>query len=234
MSRKRKKNSNYAKPTAATAVAAPALNKKTVILIAVSAVLLAAIVFGIAFCALSTKTRYAKITVKDHGVIILALDEKTAPITVNNFLDLANSGFYNGLTFHRIIKDFMIQGGDPDATGGGGSDNKIKGEFSANGVTNNISHVRGVISMARSNAYNSASSQFFICNADSTHLDGSYAAFGKVIAGMDVVDSITEYGIKYTVDGVIPVYLKSLQPVITEIVEITEAEAFSYLEAEKQ
>ncbi|MDR2650347.1 MAG: peptidylprolyl isomerase [Clostridiales bacterium] len=128
---------------------------------------------------------------RDGGKIQLELDKKNAPITVDNFISLVSSGFYDGLTFHRIIPDFMIQGGDPEGTGMGGSDANIKGEFSANGVNNKISHVRGVISMARSQSFDSASSQFFITNADSIFLDGQYAAFGKVISGMDVVDRIS-------------------------------------------
>lgn len=115
-----------------------------------------------------------------------------APITVANFEKLVKQGFYDGLIFHRVIKDFMIQGGDPTGTGTGGSDEKIKGEFKANGVKNDLSHLRGVISMARAQSMNSASSQFFICHADSTFLDGKYAAFGKVVEGMDAVDEIAE------------------------------------------
>ncbi|MBO7304184.1 MAG: peptidylprolyl isomerase [Clostridia bacterium] len=136
---------------------------------------------------------YAEICVKNYGKIVVLLDASTAPITVANFIALANDGFYNGLTFHRIIRDFMIQGGDPNGDGSGGSKNKIKGEFITNGYYNDISHLRGVISMARSNDPDSASSQFFICNADATDsLDGNYAAFGYVIAGMSVVDEITK------------------------------------------
>lgn len=130
------------------------------------------------------------ITVKDYGNIKLELDADTAPITVTNFVNLVNQKFYDGLTFHRIIKDFMIQGGDPNHNGTGGSDKTIKGEFSENGIANNLSHKRGVISMARSNEMNSASSQFFIVHEDSTFLDGKYAAFGVVTEGMDVVDKI--------------------------------------------
>ena len=115
-----------------------------------------------------------------------------APITVANFEKLVKEGFYDGLIFHRVIKDFMIQGGDPTGTGMGGADEKIKGEFKANGVKNDLSHLRGVVSMARAQSMNSASSQFFICHADSTFLDGKYAAFGKVIEGMDAVDEIAE------------------------------------------
>ena len=134
----------------------------------------------------------ALITVKDYGNIKLELDADNSPITVTNFINLVNKKFYDGLTFHRIIKGFMIQGGDPNHNGTGGSDKTIKGEFSENGITNNISHKRGVISMARSNDMNSASSQFFIVHEDSTFLDGKYAAFGKVLEGMDVVDKIAE------------------------------------------
>ena len=134
----------------------------------------------------------AVIDIKDYGKISLELDADTAPITVTNFVKLAKEGFYDGLTFHRIIKGFMMQGGDPTGTGAGGSDEEIKGEFSQNGVENNISHVRGVISMARSQLYDSASSQFFIVHEDSTFLDGQYAGFGHVTDGMDIVDKICE------------------------------------------
>lgn len=134
----------------------------------------------------------AVIDIKDYGKITLELDADTAPITVTNFVKLAKEGFYDGLTFHRIIKGFMMQGGDPTGTGAGGSDQEIKGEFSQNGVENNISHVRGVISMARSQMYNSASSQFFIVHEDSTFLDGQYAGFGHVTDGIEIVDKICE------------------------------------------
>lgn len=134
----------------------------------------------------------AVIDIKDYGKISLELDADTAPISVTNFVKLAKEDFYDGLTFHRIIKGFMMQGGDPTGTGAGGSDEEIKGEFAQNGVENNISHVRGVISMARSQLYNSASSQFFIVHEDSTFLDGQYAGFGHVTDGMDIVDKICE------------------------------------------
>ena len=124
--------------------------------------------------------------------IQIELYPETAPNTVNNFISLVNKGFYDGLTFHRIISGFMIQGGDPAGNGTGGSDQEIKGEFSENSVKNDISHVRGVISMARSNLPDSASSQFFIVHEDSPFLDGSYAAFGHVTEGMEVVDKICE------------------------------------------
>jgi len=132
----------------------------------------------------------ATITMKDGGVIKLELYLKIAPESVKNFISLANSKFYDGLIFHRVISGFMIQGGCPKGNGTGGPGYNIKGEFSANGVDNSLSHERGVISMARAMAYDSAGSQFFICHADSQFLDGQYAAFGKVIEGMDVVDAI--------------------------------------------
>lgn len=133
-----------------------------------------------------------ELTIKDAGVITLELDPKNAPITTENFVKLAEDKFYDGLTFHRIIKGFMIQGGDPLGNGMGGSKETIKGEFSANGVNNPISHTRGTISMARSQMMNSASSQFFICDADATFLDGQYAAFGKVTSGIEVVDKVAK------------------------------------------
>ncbi|MBQ3866881.1 MAG: peptidylprolyl isomerase, partial [Clostridia bacterium] len=118
------------------------------------------------------------------------LDEKNAPVTVANFKKLVSQGFYNGLIFHRVIAGFMVQGGDPTGTGMGGSKETIKGEFLMNGVKNTLSHKRGVISMARTNVPDSASSQFFICHADATFLDGQYAAFGKVVEGIETVDEI--------------------------------------------
>ena len=141
---------------------------------------------------LLTGLHHVTIDVQDYGTISLELDADTAPISVTNFINLANEGFYDGLTFHRIISGFMIQGGDPNGNGTGGSEKTIKGEFSANGVENDTSHVRGVISMARANDPDSGSSQFFIVHEDSTFLDGQYAAFGHVTDGMDVVDAICE------------------------------------------
>ena len=135
-------------------------------------------------------THHVEINVKDRGTISVELDGDTAPITVQNFLDLANEGFYDGLTFHRIIDGFMIQGGDPNHNGTGGSEKTIKGEFSSNGVKNSISHTRGTISMARSQDMDSASSQFFIMQADATYLDGNYAGFGHVTSGLEIVDAI--------------------------------------------
>ncbi len=184
---------------------------------------------------------HAVITVENYGEIKVELDGDTAPITVKNFVELAKSGFYDGLTFHRIISGFMIQGGDPKGNGTGGSDESIKGEFSLNGVENNITHERGVISMARSGsayeqylaygyklsdlpenaqadiekALNSASSQFFIMHKDTPSLDGSYAAFGHVTEGMDVVDAIAENTPVTDDNGTV---LRENQPVIKSIV----------------
>lgn len=132
------------------------------------------------------------ITMENGGVIRVELDEAAAPITVANFKKLVSEGFYNNLIFHRIIPGFMIQGGCPQGSGTGGPGHQIKGEFSSNGVANPIRHVRGVISMARSQSPNSAGSQFFIMHKDAPFLDGQYAAFGKVIEGMDVVDQIAQ------------------------------------------
>ena len=134
----------------------------------------------------------ATITMKDGGRIELELYPETAPESVKNFISLANSGFYDGLIFHRVIMGFMIQGGDPLGKGTGGPGYSIKGEFAANGVSNDIRHVRGVISMARAASYDSAGSQFFIMHQDAAYLDGQYAAFGRVISGMDVVDKIAK------------------------------------------
>lgn len=135
-------------------------------------------------------THHAEIQVKDYGTITVELDADTAPITVTNFVNLAKDGFYDNLTFHRIMDGFMIQGGDPNGDGTGGADQTIKGEFSSNGVENEISHTRGTISMARAQDPDSASSQFFIVQEDSDYLDGNYAAFGHVTSGMEIVDQI--------------------------------------------
>ena len=139
----------------------------------------------------------AKITVKDYGVIKVELNKEAAPITVDNFVKLANAGFYNGLTFHRVIKGFMIQGGCPNGNGTGGPGYSIKGEFKSNGVNNPLLHKRGVISMARAMHPDSAGSQFFIMHQDAPHLDGQYAAFGKVIEGIEVVDKIANVRTDY-------------------------------------
>lgn len=136
-------------------------------------------------------TYYAELEMEDGGKIVMELYADIAPITVTNFVKLVQEKFYDGLTFHRVVEGFMVQTGDPKGDGTGGSDEKIFGEFTANGFENNLSHTRGVISMARrSYPLDSASSQFFICHGDSTFLDGQYAAFGRVISGMDVVDKI--------------------------------------------
>ncbi len=156
----------------------------------------------------------ATIEVESYGTIKLQLDGTVAPVTVANFANLASSGFYDGLTFHRIIKGFMMQGGDPNGDGTGGSDRTIVGEFAENGHPNPISHVRGTISMARSSAPNSASSQFFIMQEDSVNLDGNYAAFGHVTDGMDVVDAICNSAEPTDSNGTIA---KDKQPKITSL-----------------
>ena len=132
-----------------------------------------------------------EIEIENYGKIVVKLEEKKAPITVANFKKLVSENFYDGLTFHRIISGFMIQGGDPNGDGTGGSDENIVGEFLINGIKNDISHKRGVISMARAQDKNSASSQFFIVNQDNLYWDGQYASFGYVVYGMDVVDALT-------------------------------------------
>lgn len=156
----------------------------------------------------------AVIDVKDYGKITVALFPDDAPITVENFVKLAKNGFYDGLTFHRIISGFMIQGGDPLGNGTGGSDENIKGEFTANGVENQLSHTRGAISMARSQDFDSASSQFFIVHKDSTFLDGQYAAFGYVTEGMEIVDRICADTPVTDSNGTVE---KANQPVINSI-----------------
>ncbi len=161
-----------------------------------------------------TGKHYVIMDIKDYGSISLELDADEAPITVTNFIDLVKEGFYDGLTFHRIIDEFMIQGGDPNHNGTGGSEKTIKGEFSQNHVENNISHIRGTISMARSQALDSASSQFFIVQEDSLFLDGAYAAFGHVTEGMEIVDKICDDA-KPTDDNGTIVYEE--QPIINSI-----------------
>ena len=157
---------------------------------------------------------HAEIEIADYGTIKLELDGDTAPVTVQNFMDLANAGFYDGLTFHRIIDGFMIQGGDPNGDGTGGSDQNIKGEFALNGVENNISHEKGVISMARAQDPDSASSQFFITVDDASFLDGQYAAFGHVTEGQDVADKIAADAETLDDNGTVA---PENQPVITTI-----------------
>ena len=140
----------------------------------------------------ATGVHHARIEVEGYGTIEVSLNANVAPITVSNFCHLVEEGFYDGLTFHRVVPGFMIQGGDPEGNGTGGSGTDIKGEFSSNGVENSIPHVRGTISMARSSDPDSASSQFFIMQEDASYLDGEYAAFGSVTSGMEVVDAICE------------------------------------------
>ncbi len=154
---------------------------------------------------------YVEMAVKDFGTMKLELYPDVAPETVKNFVELVNAKFYDGLTFHRIVKGFMIQGGDPDGNGGGGSGKNIPGEFKANGFDNNLSHDRGVISMARAKDPNSASSQFFICDSGDykASLDGNYAAFGKVIEGLDVLDAIASVDVvmnAYGTERSVPVH----------------------------
>ncbi|MBS7358993.1 MAG: peptidylprolyl isomerase [Oscillospiraceae bacterium] len=158
-----------------------------------------------------------KVTMENGGEFIIELYPEEAPITCENFLKLVKSGFYNGLTFHRVIDGFMAQGGDPEGTGCGGSKEQIKGEFKRNGVNNNLSHTRGVVSMARSQMPDSASSQFFICYDDScTFLDGQYAAFGKVTEGMEVVDDFLKIERRMSFGGerstpVTPIVMKTVE-----------------------
>lgn len=166
---------------------------------------------------LLTGIHHASMDIENYGTIALELDADSAPITVTNFVNLANSGFYDGLTFHRIISGFMIQGGDPQGNGYGGSDKTIKGEFSANGVENNILHTRGTISMARSGDPDSASSQFFIMHEDSDFLDGQYAAFGHVTEGIEIVDKICKDTQVEDDNGTV---LPENQPKITKITVI--------------
>ena len=200
---------------------------RTVVVSTVSIVLVALLIAAaLILPPLMDKTYYAEIRIEGYDTpIVLRLDDETAPITVRNFVKLAESGFYDGLTFHRIIEGFMMQGGDPDANGTGGNVDAsgkkvtIKGEFTSNGVKNHISHKRGVISMARGGDPNSASSQFFIVHQDSLHLDGDYAAFGYVVSGIEVVDDVCESAEPSDKNGTIP---KAKQPVITSIIIRTE------------
>ena len=160
-------------------------------------------------------TEYVKLTIKHYGDVVIRLRSDIAPITVANFQSLVAKSFYNGLTFHRVMQGFMIQGGDPKGDGTGGSGTSIKGEFKINGVQNDLSHITGVISMARrSSPYDSATSQFFICNADaSKSLDGSYAAFGYVVAGLDVILTVSEVEVKANASGE---QSQPLEPVVIE------------------
>lgn len=183
--------------------------KRTVIKFSALLVLLALALGAVSACS-SGETDYVEMKVKNFGVVVIRLDRTSAPETVENFASLVKSGFYEGKTFHRIIANFMIQGGAPDSSSPKLS--PIKGEFLSNGFNNPLKHERGTISMARTDDPDSATSQFFICNADYPSLDGEYAAFGWVVEGMDVIDAITIYGIQYTYGGII--YNKEYQPVI--------------------
>lgn len=159
-------------------------------------------------------TAYADIAILDYGTVTVALCGEAAPETVENFVSLAQSGFYDGLTFHRIMEGFMMQGGDPNGNGTGGSEQTITGEFSANGIENPLSHTRGAISMARAQPFDSASSQFFIVQADSTFLDGQYAGFGFVTEGMEIVDQICADAVDTDGNGLVAA---DKQPVIKSI-----------------
>lgn len=158
-----------------------------------------------------------KVTMENGESFVIELCPEQAPITCENFLKLVKSGFYNGLTFHRVIDGFMAQGGDPEGTGCGGSNENIKGEFRMNGVNNTLSHTRGVISMARSQNPNSASSQFFICYGDCTFLDGQYAAFGKVIEGMETVDNFLKIDRRMSFGGE---RSSPVEPIVMKTVEV--------------
>lgn len=175
-----------------------------------------------------TGKQYVKMDVDGFGEIVLELDADAAPATVTNFINLVTSSFYNGLTFHRVIPGFMIQGGDPEGNGLGGSEHNIPGEFADNGFENPISHVRGTISMARAEDFDSASSQFFIVQQDATELDGKYAAFGKVLYGMNVVDDICTYVEVLDANGTVA---PEEQPKINHIVILGE-EAISLMRHE--
>ena len=216
MSKNKAKNPNpYAKPQP---------KKKPLALIIVACCVVVGFVVGLVWGLNSKKqaaaaadpvaTNHIEIEVRDYGTIKAELYGNIAPITVENFVKLVREGFYDGLTFHRIISGFMIQGGDPNGNGTGGSSQTIKGEFSANGVENPLKHTRGVLSMARSSMPDSASSQFFIMHQDASHLDGQYAAFGMVTEGMDIVDAICQNTPVTDGNGTVT---RENQPVITAI-----------------
>lgn len=226
---KKKKSGNWLSPTKQRELEARQQKERQQRLIKYIAVSLCALVLISALVTLIvmvSRPYYATIEVENYGTIVVKLNKSEAPITVKNFVSLAEDGFYDGLTFHRIIEGFMMQGGCPKGNGTGGNVDEngkeinIKGEFSKNGVNNTISHSRGVISMARSGGkpeadyYNTASSQFFIVHKDSTHLDGNYAAFGYVVSGMEVVDKICTEAKPTDNNGTIP---KAAQPVIKSI-----------------
>ena len=177
-------------------------------------VLLIVMLVLISGCDNTSSIHHIEMSIKDKGIIKIELDEKYAPITVKNFIKLANDNFYDGLTFHRIINGFMIQGGSPTGDSNGGLSEKIKGEFLANGVENTLKHDRGVISMARASDYNSASCQFFIMHEKNESLDGLYAAFGRVTEGMEIVDDIATNTKVEDSNGTV---LKENQPIIEYI-----------------
>ncbi|MEG1528422.1 MAG: peptidylprolyl isomerase [Clostridia bacterium] len=152
-----------------------------------------------------------KITMENDKTMVAELYEEISPITVANFVELVKANFYDSLIFHRVISGFMIQGGDPKGTGMGGSKKTIKGEFSSNGIANSLKHTRGVLSMARSNSPNSASSQFFIMHKDSPHLDGLYASFGKVITNLEVLDEIASTKTDYNDKPIVPQVIKKIE-----------------------
>lgn len=202
-------------------------NNKMKILIALVAVLIICGV-GVAYALMNNQEQaaaavepvasdYVQIDIENYGTITAELYGNVAPITVENFMKLVDEGFYNGLTFHRIISGFMIQGGDPLGNGMGGSEENIKGEFAANGLPNGIEHTRGVLSMARSQHPDSASSQFFIMHENAPHLNGQYAAFGKVLTGIEVVDAICQNTPVTDRNGSVA---RENQPVITAITRI--------------
>lgn len=209
-------------------IAGPLEQKKrrqTILAGVVAAAVCLGVILGVVIVALTGKkdetagvedglTYYADIEIQDYGTITIQLNREEAPITTANFISLAESGFYDGLTFHRIIENFMMQGGDPKGDGTGGSGNKIVGEFSSNGYDNDLTHTRGAVSMARAEDPDSASSQFFIVHEDSPHLNGDYAVFGYVTDGMEVVDEICESAVPIDKNGTIPA---EDQPVITAI-----------------
>lgn len=214
----KKKIAEYEKKKAAAAKAEKhdkfaKLAAKISIVVAIVAAL-AVIGVGIFMGIQNSKVYYADIAIENYGTITVELDRKAAPITVDNFVELAKSGFYDGLTFHRIIDGFMMQGGDPEGNGTGDSGKEIKGEFAENGWDNPIKHTRGVISMARGKPYDSGSCQFFIVHQDYPSLDGKYAAFGHVISGIEIVDKVCGDAQPTDDNGTIP---PKMQPVITSI-----------------
>ena len=196
------------------AITKPEKSGKSFLLPIIAVIVIIGGIIGFMMSQNKSETYIANIDVEGYGVISCQLDASVAPKTVENFVNLAESGFYDGLTFHRIIDGFMIQGGDPNGNGTGGSSETIEGEFKENGFENNLSHVRGTISMARSQTFNSASSQFFIVHEDATFLDGQYAAFGSVLSGMDIVDEICKDAKPTDNNGTIP---PEQQPVIRSI-----------------